>query len=390
MQSRLARLTGDQRKWALAGIILALLLVAAFLAWPAGQGGDAGEVATVERGDITATVNALGTIQPQTAVEVGAQVSGQITRLLVAPGDVVTKGQLLAEIDPSIPLATVEAGRAQLAGLRAQLAEQQAQLVLARRQYARQQQMDREGSTRTEDVQTAEANMQVAAARVDNLRAQIQQTASQLRGDEAQLGFTNIYAPIAGTVVSVDAKEGQTLNATYQTPTILRIADLSRMTVWTEVSEADVRSVKPGMTARFTTLGDDEHSWSGAVRQILPAPPTPPGETATQGSGGQRGGTVVLYTVLFDVDNADGALMPQMTAQVVFVTASAKGVLVAPLAALEEVEGKPGRYRARVIDGRGRVETREVQGGARDRMAVEVRSGLKAGDRLVVSDGSQT
>lgn len=106
------------------------------------------------------------------------------------PGDVVAKGQLLAEIDPSIPQATVEAGQAQLAGLRAQLAEQQAEQELARRQYARQQQMDREGSTRAEDVQVAEAAAKAATARVANLRAQIDQTASRLRGDQAQLGYT--------------------------------------------------------------------------------------------------------------------------------------------------------------------------------------------------------
>lgn len=385
--SRSMRQMPHARKWAVAALLLASLLLIAFFAWRGSGDDDVAEVLAVRRGDISATVNALGVIQPQTAVEVGAQVSGQITRLLVEPGDVVTKGQLLAEIDPSIPRATVEAGRAQLAGLRAQLAEQQAQLVLARQQYARQQQMDREGSTRTEDVQTAQANVKVAAARVDNLRAQIDQTASSLRGDEAQLGFTSIYAPIAGTIVSVDAKEGQTLNATYQTPTILRIANLGRMTVWTEVSEADVRRVKPGMTARFTTLGDEEKSWTGAVRQILPAPPTPTGETQSQ-SGGTRGGKVVLYTVLFDVANDDGALMPQMTAQVTFLTASAKNVLVAPLAALEEVEGKPGIYRAKVMDARGGMEVREIRGGARDRMSVEVLSGLEAGERLANADGA--
>jgi len=369
------------RLWAVVALAVAALILAAWWLRPVSPDHQTVEV---RRGDIEASVNALGTVQPQMAVDVGAQVSGQIRKLLVEPGDRVEKGQLLAEIDPSIPLATVEAGRAQLAGLRAQLAEQQAQHELAARQYARQRQMEREGSTRTEDVQVAEAAVKTASARVANLRAQIEQTASRLRGDEAQLGFTRIYAPIAGTVVSVDAKLGQTLNATYQTPTVLRIADLARMTVSTEVSEADIHRVKPGMSARFTTLGNERRSWSGTVRQVLPAPPRPTGEAAS-GSGGGSGGKVVLYTVLFDVANDVNALMPEMTAQVRFTTASAKGVLVAPLSALTENAAQADRYTARLLVD-GEVVERTVRGGARDRMSVQILGGLKAGDRLIVED----
>ncbi|MFS2055965.1 efflux RND transporter periplasmic adaptor subunit, partial [Variovorax sp. CT11-76] len=121
--------------------------------------------------------------------------------------------------------------------------------------------------TREEDVQSAEASVASAAARIDNLAAQIAQTQATLQADEARLGYTRIFAPMAGTVVSVDAREGQTLNATYQTPNVLRIADLSSMTVWSEVSEADVRRVKPGMAVYFTTLGAaDQRRWSGTVR----------------------------------------------------------------------------------------------------------------------------
>ncbi|MCG2840677.1 efflux RND transporter periplasmic adaptor subunit [Sandaracinobacter sp. RS1-74] len=373
-----------RNRWIAAGATAVALLLAAWWLRPPDT---TYQTVEIGRGDIAATVNALGTVQPQTAVDVGAQVSGQIKRLAVQPGDQVEQGQLLAEIDPSIPLATVEAGRAQLAGLRAQLAEQQAQEELARRQYARQQQMDRDGSTRTEDVQVAEAAMKAASARVANLRAQIEQTASRLRGEEAQLGFTRIYAPIAGTVVSVEAKPGQTLNATYQTPTILRIADLTRMTVSTQVSEADIHRVNPGMTARFTTLGDDRRNWTGQVRQVLPAPPRATGEASAAADAGRTGGKVIAYTVLFDVANDDDALMPEMTAQVVFTTASAKGVLIAPLAALTESRSSPDSYTARVMVD-GRIVERHILGGMRDRMSVQVLDGLKAGDRLIVDEGS--
>src|SRR5690606_19731908 len=156
---------------------------------------------------------------------------------------------------------------------------------------------------------------------MDYLRAQIDQTQASQRAEEARLGYTRIYASMAGTVVSVEAREGQTLNATYQTPNILRIADLSGMTVWTEVSEADVRRVKAGMPVFFTTLGGSDEMarrWESTVRQVLPTPPVAP---ASEGGAAPAATKAVVYTVLFDVDNTDGELMPQMTAQVAFITA---------------------------------------------------------------------
>jgi len=131
--------------------------------------------------------------------------------------------------------------------------------------------MASEGSTRDEDLQTAYAALRAARATIGELRAQIDGAQATLKGDEAQLGYTKIYAPMSGTIVTADAREGQTLNATYQTPTILRIADLSTMTIWTQVSEADVLKVRPGMAVYFTTLGASERRWTSKVRQILPA-----------------------------------------------------------------------------------------------------------------------
>jgi macrolide-specific efflux system membrane fusion protein len=235
-------------------------------------------------------------------------------------------------------------------------------------------------ATSLEAVQVAEANLHVAEARVKSLHAQIKGAQSTLQGNEALLRYTRIYAPIAGTVVTLEAREGQTLNAVYQTPNLLRIADLSRMTVWTEVSEADVGRLRLKMPVYFTTLGLQDETgnlrrWNGALQQVLPAPPATTAPTAQVAK-------VVLYTALFDVDNADGALMPQMSAQVFFVTAAAHDVLVAPLAALEAVEGKPDAFIAKVLEGE-QVATREVRIGTRNRLHGEVLAGLKENDALV-------
>lgn len=387
MATRLPSRSPSRRARIIGGAVL-LALVGAGAVWATRGPKTVFETTVVKRGNIEASVTAIGTLQPHTYVDVGAQVSGQITRLHVQPGSTVEKGQLLAEIDPSVQQATVDAGRAALAGLRAQLADQQAQHKLAGQQHVRQQQMARFDSTPLADLETAEATLASAAARINHLRAQIDQTQATLKADEARLGYTRIYAPMAGSVVGLEAKEGQTLNATYQTPNILRIADLSAMTVWTEVSEADVRRVRPDMAVYFTTLGGDQRRWTGKVRQVLPAPPVP-GGTSTGTALAPSTNKVILYTVLFDVDNADGELMPQMTAQVVFVTAAASNVLAVPLPALapSQAEGaKAGQFTARVLGADGKVDTREVTVGVRNRLSAEVLQGLREGELLVTGE----
>lgn len=337
----------------------------------------------VARGNVQATVVAMATLQPRHSVEVGAQVSGQVMRLLVEPGDHVEKGQLLAEIDASLHEATVEADRAALDGLRAQQAEQQAQLDLARQQHRRQQRLLSAEATREEDVQIAVATLRSAEARLQQLRAQVAEARARLRGNEAQLSYTRLYAPIAGSVLGVDVKQGQTLNATYQTPTVMRIADLSSMTGWTRVSEADIRRLQPGLPLYFTTLGGDARRWHSRVRQVLPAPPVPAGSQGETASASSETEKVVQYTVLFEVDNADGELMPQMTAQVTFVTATADNVLTAPLDALQ---GQPGAWQVRVLGADGKAEARAVEVGARDRQVAEITAGLKEGERLITGE----
>ncbi|MGP1614152.1 MAG: efflux RND transporter periplasmic adaptor subunit [Pollutimonas bauzanensis] len=364
-------------------LAVGLVALAAALLWSQGPGSPRYDTVAVLRSDIQARVNAIGTLQPRRYVDVGAQVSGQITRLAVQPGDVVEQGQLLVEIDPSVQQAVVDAGRAAIAGLRAQLAEQQAAHKLARLKHARQQRMTKDGSTREEDMQAAQAELAYAVARIAQLNAQIDQTRASQRAEEARLGYTRIYASMAGTVVSVDARAGQTLNATYQTPNILRIADLSGMTVWTEVSEADVSRVKAGMPVFFTTLGggdDAPRRWESTVRQVLPTPPVAP---VSEGSAAPAATKAVVYTVLFDVDNADGELMPQMTAQVAFITAEVEQAVAVPLSALQRVDGQ---YRARVLNAGGQAQSRPVRLGVRSRHQGEVLEGLAEGERLITAE----
>jgi macrolide-specific efflux system membrane fusion protein len=376
-------------------VALCLIPVVAVAAWqilPPGR--DKFATVQVSRGDIESSVTALGTLQPRRYVDVGAQASGQIRKIHVEVGDVVKQGQLLVEIDPSTQKAKLDASQFSIENLKAQLQEQQAQHELARQKYQRQQNLAAGGATREEDVQTARAELKATQARIDMFRAQIRQAEASLRSDQAELGYTRIYAPMEGTVVALDAREGQTLNAQQQTPLILRIAKLSPMTVWAEVSEADIGHVKPGMTAYFTTLSGGQRRWSSSVRQILPVPPKPLDQTS-QGGGSPTSSTksgagrVVLYTVLLDVDNADNALMAEMTTQVFFVANQAKDVLTAPIAALQS-NTQPGHRIVRVVAQNGDIQQRDVRTGISDRMKVQILDGLSEGDHLLIgpADGS--
>lgn len=370
-------------RWLVMAIVLGGLFL--LLWWTLWRTDLAIETEPVQRGNLELSVSALGIIQPHRYVDVGAQVSGQIKHIAVDVGDIVAQGDLLVEIDPAVQLATVNANRATLESLRAQLMEQQAELDLARLKASRQQRLHQQEATSIELLQDAQATVRITQARMASLTAQIAGAQSTLEGNEALLGYTRIYAPMDGTIITLEAREGQTLNATYQTPNLLRLADLTRMTVWTEVSEADVGRVRSGMPVYFTTLGlknaaGEPRRWESRLRQMLPAPPV---KSSENGSDASTASKAVSYTALFDVENTDGSLMPQMSARVFFVEASAKDVLLAPLAVMQAT-AEQGVFSARVWAEGESLQTRAVKIGMKDRLHAEVVSGLEEGDSLVM------
>jgi macrolide-specific efflux system membrane fusion protein len=332
------------------------------------------ETITVTRQDIESTVAATGKIQPDAYVDVGAQVSGQLKHIRVAVGDKVMVGQLLAEIDAEVQAAKVEGIEADLARLRAELAEQEAGLVFAERHVERHRQLAQTNAVSKAAFEESQRDRDILIARIDASRARIRQMQADLRAQTAALAYARITAPMAGTVVAVDAKEGQTLNANYDTPVILQIADLTTMTVWTEVSEADVVKLREGMALWFTTLGQPERKWQARLRQIQPAPRRP--DKKAEGKAAAQPNNVVLYTALFDVPNEDGDLRAGMTAQVFFVTAAAKNALVVPVSAIDE-------NHICLLARDGTVVRRAVDTGVRTRFFVEIKDGLADGERVI-------
>ncbi len=297
------------------------------------------QTAEISRGNIEVTISAAGKIQPKNFVDVGAQVSGQLEEFLVEVGDHVEKGDLLAEIDETLAKTKVEADRAQLKELQASFAQQEASLELSKANYARADMLFKADAISQAEYQAAVADRKIASARLTQLEAQIERQNSTLEADLATLEFTKIYAPMSGTVVSQAAVEGQTLNANQTTPTILRIADLSVMTVEADVSEADVLRVTPGQEAYFTTLGGGKTKWRTSVRQVLPQP-----EVLND---------VVLYKVLLDIANDAETLKPEMTAQVFFISGAAENAVIAPVAALRDTRTRRGQPDQGSTDGTG-------------------------------------
>lgn len=370
------------RKYSWFTVIGALLLVALAAWWLLRDGGDREPLATatVKRGDIEALVTATGVLQPRNFVDVGAQVSGQLEKLHVEVGDQVQAGDLLAEIDATVYLARVDGTRAQLRNQQALLKERQAQLSLAEIQLRRQQNLVRQAAGTREQVEVGEASLRSAEAQVEALQAQLEQTQSTLRAEEANLQYARIYAPMDGTVVSIEARQGQTLNAAQQTPILMRIADLATMTVQAQVSEADIGRLKLGMPVYFTTMGSQNRRWDGELSRIEPTP--------------EVENNVVLYSALFDVPNDGGRLLPQMTAQVFFIAAQAENALVLPVAALRfEDRGAGARQdtdegtrtaKVQVMGPGGQREERTVQVGVTDRVHAEIVSGLEEGEQVVI------
>jgi len=326
----------------------------------------------VTRANIEEVVTSQGKLEAKQYVDVGTQVSGQLKNIHVDIGDTVKKGQLLAEIDPRVYQAQVEAGEAHLNSLRAQLNQQKAAAVLAEQNLKRNQNLITANAVSQQALQETESQAAVARAQVDSITAQMQETESNLKASRTNLGFTKIYAPMDGSVTTLPTKEGQTLNANQTTPTVLQVANLDVMTVRAQVAEADVTRLKENMPAYFTTLGNSETRWAGKVRQVLPSP--------------QIVNDVVLYDVLIDVKNDGRKLMTGMTTQVFFIFGKADNALVVPAEVLtrraaKEDNDKGKAYRVTVLTDKGR-EPRVIHVGLLTRTQAEVIDGLQEGEKV--------
>ena len=335
--------------------------------------------APVAKGDVAHTVLASGSLQPLKSVQVGAQVSGEISALYVQIGDQLKQGDPVAEIDASTQQNTRDSAAASLASSKAALTSAQAKLREAQQNFNRQQSLVKKGAAAQETLDTAQATLKAAQSSVEQAKADIRRNQLELDNAGLRLGYTNVTAPMDGVAV----EKGQTVNAVQDSPTLATIAQTKTMTVEAEIAEADVGELKPGMNAYFTLLGSDKTRYEGKLKSIDPAPLATSKNTTTATAGSSD--TAVYYYGKMDVPNPDGKLRIGMTANMVIAVEEAKGVLTIPMTALQT--NAQGEDEVQVmID--GKPQPRVVKLGINDGVNTEIKEGLKEGEEVVISSGS--
>jgi HlyD family secretion protein len=324
----------NKLKWVIiGGVILAIALFAAFNF----KGDDKSQyfTAKVDRGDIRSVVEATGTINAVTTVQVGSQVSGTISHLFADFNSRVKKGQVVAQIDPSLFQGTLLQAKADLGNAQANLAAAKANLAKARAaevqtkaDYERTVGLTREGVMAQQQLDVAKANYDSAVAAVSASQAQVTQAAAQAEQKQAavtvaqtNLNYTTIHAPIDGTVIARSVDVGQTVAASLQAPTLFTIAqDLTKMQVYAATDESDVGMIRPGQVVSFKVDAYPKDTFTGTVSQIRM------NATTVQ--------NVVTYSTIIDFENPETKLFPGMTAYVTIPVASAKNALRVPNGAL--------------------------------------------------------
>ena len=331
--------------------------------------------AIVTRGSVTSTVSSTGTLNAVRTVQVGTQVSGQIARIYVDFNDRVTKGQLLATIDPTLQQQAVEDAQAQLERARAQLA-------LAQSEFTRNKQLFDAQVLSASEFATTQSNFSVQTAAVKLAEIALQRA-------RQNLSYTSIYAPIDGVIVERNVNVGQTVAASLSAPQLFLIAnDLSEMEILASVDEGDIGSIKDGLPVSFTVQAYPNQTFTGTVRQVRLQ------STTVE--------NVVTYTAVVSVRNADGRLRPGMTATVKFQTASADNALVVPtgalrLAATDEMKAEAGldttdaAPRGRLlwtVDSAGKVTALPVRAGVTDGQKTAIEGeGVREGMPVIIAIG---
>ena len=352
------------------------------------------DTAKVTESDVQNTVSALGVLVPSEYVDVGTQAEGQLVDMKVGLGDTVTKGQLVALVDPTRYAAAVQQSKAQMADHAAALKGAHARLALARWSYESNSRLAAQGAATKAALEESDEELRAAQAAIASIGARISAAQAALKIAQAELGYTRIYAPMSGLVISPTsqtygtgwtkldvAQEGQILSTKQASPTLFRIANLDRMVVRAQVSEADVAKLTTGMLAHISTLGRPDQQIEAKLQGIEPTPELVNG--------------AIFYDANLEVANPDRALLPQMTAQVFFVVAEAKRAITVPLTALASTQRQNGvnAHDCRAApDGDcvmvlvdGEPSPRQVTIGVKNEVSATVLSGLKVGEQVITS-----
>lgn len=333
----------------------------------------------LNKGPITQKITASGIINPISTVNIGTQVSGTISEIFVDYNSQVKKGQVLAQIDPALFEATVAQRQAACDIAKAQLQVTANDIVYYQKHLARIKKLNKSQYSADKELESAEREYGNAVAQKALQEAQIMQAEASLNSAKIDLNYARIVSPVDGIVVSKEVEVGQTVAASFQTPTLFNVAeDLTKMQIEASVIEADISKVQVGQTAEFSVDGYPDDLFYGIVTQVR--------NEAVAVSN------VVTYIVIIEIDNRDLKLKPGMTANVEIITAEKEEVLLAPNQALrfymdDGNGGSAKRYDSKGlwIMKAGKPERINVTTGVSDDNNTEITSGtLQAGDEVIV------
>jgi len=340
--------------------------------------------------DLRSIIQATGSLAAVESVDVGTQISGTVKEVYIDYNSIVKKGDLIAEIDSSTLKADVDEAKANLLSAEADLSNKRAVLENARKNLSRTKELAKKDLIAQSDVDADVKSLLTAEADVAAYKADVAQYRALLSKAQINLGYTKIYSPVDGVVIAKNVDKGQTVAASYQTPSIAQIArDLKQMQIEVDVDEADIGGVRDGQKAEFTVDAYPNESFEGTVTQVRLSP------TTTD--------NVVTYTVIVRVHNEKGLLLPGMTANVSLIVQERKNVLIVPNSAfrfkpvdLNETtvsQGPPGRGKQNIakvtapavytLDGKNVPVKVEVKKGITDGQNTEIISGIKENERVI-------
>ena len=340
---------------------------------------------TIKKGDIIESVLANGEVFAQNLVDVGAQVGGQIEKLYVKVGDKVKKGDPIADIDAVKQENTIAKQKAQLGIYEANLKAAEVSLTTAKSKYNRELALLKKDATSKESVENARNQMASEEAKISQIKAQIEQTKLELSTAQKDLGYTKIIAPIDGTIVAVPVEEGKTINSNQSTPTIVKIADLTKMEIKMEVAEGDITKIKEGLKMRYTILSDLNNAKESLISSIDPGYTTlSNSSTNTSSNSNSTSNSAVYYYVKSLINNDDNYLRIGMTTENTIIVSEKKGINILPTSAIRR--DKKGNY-VNVLNGK-EIQKKYIKVGISDGMNSEIIDGLSQSDEVVISSFS--
>ena len=339
---------------------------------------------SVTRGNVEKTVVASGSVESVNEVDVGAQASGKITKLYVKLGQEIKKGEMIADIDSTTQINTLNTKKAALVSYQAQLKAKKTAYDVALSSYNRLSKLYTQKATSLDSVNTVKSTLDNAKAEVEAIEANIKQAEIEVNTAETNVGYTKITAPMDGTVISVPVSEGQTVNANQTTPTIVTIADLSKMKIKPEISEGDITKVKAGQEVSFTILSDSQTVYHSVIDSVDPANTTTSDSSSTSSLSSSSSSTTsaIYYYANVLIDNPDRTLRIGMTTENNIKIANAKDVLLVSNMAIQKRDGKSF---VNVLNDKNQPEPREVETGVQNDFKTEIKSGLNEGEKVIVS-----